>query len=86
MKNVIWENPLKPFTLVGHPTRFVEDITFEDCYVGGKPLTCLQDADFQIEFVKGLTFSPGGQAVVDRYPNEPQGGRVPGQRGGRRTP
>lgn len=82
LKNVSWENPVKPFTLVGHPTRFVEDITFEDCTVGGKPLTGLEDADFQIEFVKGLSFSPGGPAVVDRYPNEPQGGRVPGQRGG----
>ena len=82
LKNVRWANAVKPFTLVGHPTRFVEDITFEDCYVGGKPLTGLQDADFQIEFVKGLSFSPGGPAVIDRYPNEPQGGRVPGQRGG----
>ena len=82
LKNVRWDNPVKPFTLVGHPTRFVEDITFENCYVGGKRLTSLQDADFQIEFVKGLSFSPGGPVTIDRYPNEPQGGRVPGQRGG----
>ncbi len=82
LKNVRWDNPVKPFTLVGHPTKFVEDITFENCYIGGKRLTGLQDADFQIEFVKGLSFSPGGPATIDRYPNEPQGGRVPGQRGG----
>lgn len=80
LKNVRWENPSRPFTLVGHPTRFVENVLFEDCYVGGKPLTGLQDAEFQIEFVSGLSFSPGGPAVIDRYPNEPQRGRVPGQR------
>ena len=34
LKNVRWANAGKPFTLVGHPTRFVEDITFEDCSVG----------------------------------------------------
>lgn len=80
LKNVRWTNPVKPLAIIGHPTRFVEDVTFEDCYIGGKRLTGLQDADFQIEFVKGLTFIPGGPAVIDRYPNEPQGGRVPGQR------
>ncbi|MBR4166336.1 MAG: hypothetical protein IKR44_00740, partial [Bacteroidales bacterium] len=39
LKNVRWANAGKPFTLVGHPTRFVEDITFEDCYVGGKKIS-----------------------------------------------
>ena len=80
IRNVHWENATKPFTLVGHPTRFVENIIFEDCTVGSRPLTGLEDADFQIEFVRGLVFSPGGPVTVDRYPNEPQGGRVPGQR------
>lgn len=90
LKNVRWANAGKPFTLVGHPTRFVEDITFEDCYVGGRKITCLKDADFQAEYVKGLTFIPGGPAVVERYPAEPYSGRVPGQRNsqgqGRRRP
>ncbi len=80
MKNVRWANAGKPFTLVGHPTRFVEDITFEDCYVGGRKITCLKDADFQAEYVKGLNFIPGGPAVVERHPKEPYSGRVPGQR------
>ena len=80
LKNVHWANAGKPFTLVGHPTRFVEDITFEDCYLGGKKISCLKDADFQAEYVKGLTFIPGGPAVVERYPKEPYSGRVPGQR------
>jgi len=80
LKNVSWANAYKPFTLVGHPTRFVEDITFENCYVGGKLLTSLQDADFQVEYVKGLTFKPGGPAVVVRHPSEPVANRVPGQR------
>lgn len=80
MKNVHWANAVKPFTLVGHPTRFVEDISFEDCYVGGKKISCLKDADFQAEYVKGLTFIPGGPSVVERYPKEPYSGRVPGQR------
>ena len=83
LKNVHWANAGKPFTLVGHPTRFVEDITFEDCYVGGKRISNLKDADFQAEYVKGLTFIPGGPAVVERHPKEPYSGRVPGQRNAR---
>lgn len=86
IRNVHWENGAKPFTLVGHPTRFVENIVFENCTVGGRPLTGLDDADFQIEFVRGLRFSPGGAVTIDRYPNEPQGGRVPGQRNLQRRP
>ena len=80
LKNVRWANPVKPLAIIGHPTRFVEDVTFENCTIGGKPLTGLKDADFQLEFVKGLNFIPGGPVTIDRYPNEPQGGRVPGQR------
>ena len=82
LKNVRWENPVKPLAIIGHPTRFVENVTFENCYIGGKRLTGLKDADFQLEFVKGLSFNPGGPVTIDRYPNEPQGGRVPGQRAG----
>lgn len=68
MKNVTWENRLKPFTIVGHPTRFVENITFTNCYVGGKLLTGLDDAQFQIEFARDIKFIPGGEADRSRYP------------------
>lgn len=72
MKNVTWENALKPFTIVGHPTRHVENITFTNCYVGGKLLTKLDDAQFQIEFARGIKFIPGGEAVRSRYPENKQ--------------
>lgn len=68
MKNVTWENVLKPFTIVGHPTQYVENITFTNCYVGGKLMTGLDDAQFHIEFARGIVFTPGGEAVRSRYP------------------
>lgn len=80
ISNVSWENAGKPFTIVGHPTRFVEDVTFSNCYVGGKLLNGLDDADFQIEFAKEIVFNGGEAVKVDRYPSEPFSGRVPGQR------
>ncbi|MDI9551025.1 MAG: hypothetical protein GX125_06135 [Bacteroidales bacterium] len=80
LKNVSWENAMKPFTIVGHPTRFVKNVTFTNCYVGGKLLTGLEDADFQIEFAEGIEFVPGGAVTVDRYPNQEVRGRVAGQR------
>ena len=80
IRNVSWENAGKPFTIVGHPTRFVEDITFTNCYVGGKLMKSISDADFQIEFARGIRFQGGEEAPVDRYPYSENGGRVPGQR------
>ncbi|MBQ8008069.1 MAG: hypothetical protein IJ256_00875, partial [Bacteroidaceae bacterium] len=72
MKNVTWENPLKPFTIVGHPKQSVENITFTNCYVGGKLMTGLDDAQFQIEFARNIVFVPGGKAVRNRYPEQPE--------------
>lgn len=72
MKNVTWENPLKPFTIVGHPKQSVENITFTNCYVGGKLMTGLNDAQFQIEFARNIVFVPGGKAVRSRYPEQPE--------------
>lgn len=80
IKNVSWENANKPFVIVGHPTRFVENVTFTNCYVGGKLLTDTNCADFQIEYVRGLEFVPGGEVKVDRYPVSENLGRVSGQR------
>jgi polygalacturonase len=58
LKNIRWENAEKPFVIAGTPTgnHIVEDVTFDNCYVAGKLLTSLKDADFQVEFVKGIKF------------------------------
>ena len=82
LKNVSWENAVKPFTIVGHPSEYVEDVTFTNCYLGGKLMTGLDDADFQIEFARGIEFIPGGPAVRSRYPEQgvPAGTNIPGPR------
>lgn len=60
LKNVHWENGDKPFVIAGIPTgnHIVEDVTFDNCTVAGKPLTNMKDADFQIEFAKNIKFLP----------------------------
>lgn len=68
IKNVTWENPSKPFTIVGLPVQAVENITFTNCYVGGRLMTGFDDAQFQVEFAKGIVFVPGGEAEYVRYP------------------
>lgn len=80
IRNVKWENEDRPFTIVGHPTRFVRNVVFSNCYVGGRLLTGTDDAWFQTEYVSGLEFIPGGAADTSRYPEKETGGRVPGQR------
>ena len=82
LKNVSWENAFKPFTIVGHPTKFVEDVTFTNCYVGGKLMRGIEDADFQMEFTKDIVFIPGGKVKYERYPeqNGEIRSRVSGQR------
>lgn len=70
LKNVSWENALKPFTIVGHPTRYVENVVFTNCYVGGKLLTGVADADFQMEFTRNIVFIPGGVVEYERYPEQ----------------
>jgi hypothetical protein len=82
LKNVSWENAIKPFTIVGHPSGYVEDVTFTNCYVGGKLMTGLDDAQFQIEFARDIVFVPGGKVVRNRYPEQgvPDGTSIPGAR------
>ena len=70
LKNVSWENAFKPFTIVGHPTRYVENVVFTNCYVGGKLLTGVEDADFQMEFTRDIMFVPGGKVEYERYPEQ----------------
>ena len=61
LKDIYWENDSKPFVIKGQQSQLIENITFENCYVGGKLLTKPEDADFQIEFVKDINFIPGGK-------------------------
>ena len=56
LKNIHWANKDKPFVIAGIPTNFVEDVTFDHCYLAGKPITGFKDADFQIEFAKDIKF------------------------------
>ena len=58
LKNIYWENPDKPFVIAGLPfdDHIVDGVTFENCYVGGKLLTNVKDADFQVEFAENIKF------------------------------
>ncbi|MFC1650585.1 glycosyl hydrolase family 28 protein [Candidatus Latescibacterota bacterium] len=58
MKNISYENTEKPFIISGFsPKNRVEDITFDNCKVGGKILTGVNDANFQVnEFTEGIKF------------------------------
>jgi hypothetical protein len=49
LKNIRWENPDKPFIISGYsPENLVEDITFDNCYAGGKLIRDTIEADFHI--------------------------------------
>jgi hypothetical protein len=56
LKNIHWANKDKPFVIAGVPNHFVEDVTFDNCYLAGKPITGFKDADFQTEFSKDIKF------------------------------
>lgn len=56
LKNIHWANKDKPFVIAGIPTNFVVDVTFDNCYLAGKPITGFKDGDFQTEFVKDIKF------------------------------
>lgn len=60
MKNIKWENASKPFIMSGFSAENrVENITFENCTVGGKVLRSKSDADFRInEFTGNVVFLP----------------------------
>lgn len=63
LKNIQWANANKPFVIAGIPTNYVENITFDHCYLAGKLLTSTNNADFQIEFAKGIKFIPSKAAT-----------------------
>lgn len=58
LKNIHWENSGKIFNLIGHsPENTIEDITFDNCYVGGKKLNNEGDGYFiRNGFVNGVKF------------------------------
>ncbi|MDP9048133.1 MAG: glycosyl hydrolase family 28 protein [Bacteroidota bacterium] len=56
LKNIHWANRDKPFVIAGIPTNFVTNVTFDNCYLAGKLLTNLSDADFQMEFSRDVKF------------------------------
>ena len=49
LKNIHWANKDKPFVIAGIPTNFVENVTFDNCYLAGKLLAGSNDGDFQME-------------------------------------
>ncbi|GAB2698413.1 hypothetical protein GCM10027037_23340 [Mucilaginibacter koreensis] len=59
LKNIRWQNPNKPFVIAGVPDNWVENVVFDHCYLGGKPLTSFKDGDFQTEFAKYIRFISG---------------------------
>ena len=60
MKNISWENPDKPFVISGFSNEnLVENIVFQNCTVGGKPMMSIKDANFRVnEFTKNIEFKP----------------------------
>jgi hypothetical protein len=58
LKNIQWENTGKPFILSGFSAEnLVEDITFDNCKIGGKILSGVGDAEFRVNsFVKNVRF------------------------------
>jgi hypothetical protein len=54
LKNISWEKSTAPFGILGFgPDNLVENVTFDNCSVGGKPLRSTADADFQINAYTG---------------------------------
>ncbi len=72
LKNIKWENADKPLVLAAIPfgDHKVEDVTFDNCYVGGKLLTNLTDADFQVEFARDIKFIPSTKTTKKIISNE----------------
>jgi len=58
LKNIQWETPGKPFIISGFSNdNLVEDITFDQCKVGGKVLKQEKDAEFRVNaFTKNIKF------------------------------
>jgi hypothetical protein len=80
MKDIYWENTDKPFTIQGYSSsQLVENVVFWNCYAGGKLITKPEDAEFQMEYVKAITFIPGGPFILDSFPNidRQEGSNIP---------
>jgi polygalacturonase len=60
LRNIQWENPIKPFIISGYSSdNIVEVITFDNCMAGGKVLTSITDADFRVNsFTRNIKFIP----------------------------
>lgn len=60
MKNINWENPGKPFIISGFSSENkVENIIFQGCTAGGKPIKSSTDADFKVnEYTSNIVFLP----------------------------
>ena len=56
MKDIYWENANKPFIIKGYESQFIDNVSFQNCYVGGKLITKPEDVEFKMEFAKGITF------------------------------
>jgi polygalacturonase len=58
LRNIYWENSGKPFIISGYSSdNIVEDITFDQCYSGGKILRGTSSADFMVNsFTKNIQF------------------------------
>ena len=59
LKNIRWANVNKPFVIAGIPSNWIENIIFDHCFLGEKPITGIGDGDFQIEFAKNIKFISG---------------------------
>jgi polygalacturonase len=60
MKNINWENPDKPFIISGFSAaNRIENVIFQGCRAGEKPLRSTADADFRVnEFTSDIVFLP----------------------------
>jgi hypothetical protein len=58
LKNISWEKADAPFRILGlSPDNGVENVTFDNCTVGGKPLRSADDAKFEINsYAKNVKF------------------------------
>jgi hypothetical protein len=60
LKNIQWQNKTKPFIINGYsPDNMAEDIIFDNCRVGGKIITGINDADIRVNrFSRNIKFNP----------------------------
>ena len=58
IKNCSWDNTSTPLKITGYDaTHMVENVTFDHCTVGGKPLKSTADANFDInQFTRNILF------------------------------